>query len=98
MNCELCKQRCYPENPAQPFNMHGRYLPALCDSCQVAPERPSSTVVEHVYRHSDMSNKDYAQLQQTTRKVDWLEKRLNERAAKKPLSANRFNQYEVELA
>jgi len=36
-------------------------------------------VVEHVHRHYDMSRQDFSKLQQTVLKVDYLEKRLNER-------------------
>ena len=42
-------------------------------------EEETPQVIEHIHRHSDMSQKDFAQLQQIVRKVDYIEKHLVER-------------------
>ena len=57
-----------------------------CWSCQYYKadhDSPQSQVVEHVHRTSNMSSKDFAELQQMRRKVDWLEGRLNELAERR---------------
>ena len=63
----------------------GKYNMCSCDYCSKptyyreieAEKKPQ--VVEHIHRHSEMSRADFDALRQVILKVDYLEKRLNER-------------------
>tara|TARA_Y100000310_G_scaffold149385_1_gene148661 strand:- start:1840 stop:2112 length:273 start_codon:yes stop_codon:yes gene_type:complete len=52
----------------------------------VPDEQQAPRKVEHIHRYSDMSNKDFSELKQVRRKVDWLEKQLRECSNKKEYS------------
>ncbi len=47
------------------------------------PEESKPQVVEHIVRHSDIGKKEFDLLQQTARKVDYLDQKINELLAKR---------------
>ena len=81
ITCADCRQRLLPDDPRI---RSGKYHLSGCDYyCnkpdyyrEIEAEREPQ-IIEH--RHSDMGKKEFDLLQQTALKVDWLEKRLNER-------------------
>ena len=44
----------------------------------ILPEEPKPQVVEHIHRHSDMSDKDFDLLQQTAAEVKYLRNKVDE--------------------
>ena len=73
ISCEQCIQRLKPDDPRIP---QGRYHHSTCDYFCDKPQYyrdPKTQTVEHIVRHSDMSNKEYAELKEMKRKVAYLE-------------------------
>ena len=102
-SCECREERhdYYPRLKVTDFDfpMSYDFHRSLCQQhgwTDPGPDRPPELeekpqVVEHIHRTSDMSKKEFDLLQQTVLKVDYLEKRLNERKPKKKV----FNKYEL---
>ena len=88
---------CYEEHdhyhPVKPedydFSMSYDNYRSLCQyhgwqdpGSDVEPEPPKPQVIEHIHRNSDMSHKDFAQLQSLIGEVKYLRGKLMERSDK----------------
>ena len=82
ITCSECIKRLHPDDPRIPT---GRYHQSTCDYYCSKPtyyreleqEKPPQ-VVEHIHRTSDMGKKEFDLLQQTARKLEYLEKKFTE--------------------
>ena len=84
--CSKCRERMYPESPAQSFFVGGGlYLRPICESCPLREAQTESKpqAIEHIHRHSDMGTQEFDLLQQTARKADYLEKQVTELSARR---------------
>ena len=78
--CSECIQSLYPDDPRV---RSGRYMRCGCDYCdkptyyrELESQSPPEQVIVH--RHSDMRKEDWDLLQQTARKLEYLDKKLAE--------------------
>ena len=84
ITCADCIRRLYPDDPRV---KSGSYHLSGCDYCNKpkyfrdTEQQKHTRIIEH--RHSNMSQKDYDLLQQTSRQVQHLQGKLTEREKKK---------------
>jgi len=85
ITCADCIRRLYPDDPRV---KSGRYHLSGCQYCNKpqyfrnTEQQEHTQIIEH--RHSDMSQKDYARLQNLEGQVKYLQGKLTEKQERKP--------------